>query len=79
MYKGQILLLQSRLVATLNKLDIMQTAHSEELAAAQQAHAATKVKLNAYEQTLREAEAERDDMRDVMLILIKKGMSGILL
>jgi hypothetical protein len=73
-YVGRLSLLQSRLLATLDTLDVIQTHHAQELGNAIRNQTILREKLDEYIKVVRAAELERDDMRDAVLKLVEKGV-----
>ncbi|KAF8171509.1 hypothetical protein BJ912DRAFT_1082227 [Pholiota molesta] len=71
-YVGRLSLLQSRLLATLDTLDVIQTHHAQELGNAIRNQTILREKLDEYIKVVRAAELERDDMRDAVLKLVEK-------
>ncbi len=75
-YAGRISLLQSRLLATLDTLDVIQTNQAHELSSAASTQASFREQLDEYKKVVEAAELERDDLRDAVSELIKKGGLG---
>ena len=75
-YAGRISLLQSRLLATLDTLDVIQTNQAHELSSAARTQANLREQLDEYKKVVEAAELERDDLRDAVNSLIKKGGLG---
>ncbi|KJA17043.1 hypothetical protein HYPSUDRAFT_1045049 [Hypholoma sublateritium FD-334 SS-4] len=71
-YTGRISLLQSRLLATLDTLDVIQTNQAHELSSAARTQAGLREQLDEYKKVVESAELERDDLRDAVGKLIKK-------
>ncbi|KAH8081301.1 hypothetical protein BXZ70DRAFT_1012396 [Cristinia sonorae] len=65
-------LLQSRLTAALDELDTAHAAHARELARERSERDRLEIKLGASARRMREVEAERDEMREVVTMLVKK-------
>ena len=70
--------MQARLMATLDELDASRTAHQREMKAERRAKERLSEKLDRYVDEIRRAEAERDEMREVVSILVEKGACIIL-
>ncbi|TCD66957.1 hypothetical protein EIP91_000686 [Steccherinum ochraceum] len=71
-YAARTSILQSRLTAALDELDAQQSAHARELAAEKREKDRLEVKLSSHTEKLKEVEAERDDLREAVLMLVKK-------
>lgn len=70
-------MLQSRLLSTLDALDARNRSHERELSAVEEDRHRLTGKLQQYLEFVKSAELERDDMRDAVIRLIKKGrLSG---
>ena len=67
--------MQSRLLSTLDTLDVIQSGQNNELDAMAQTNRRLKDRLDQYSVIVKTAELEKDDMRDAVLKLIKKGGS----
>ena len=67
--------LQTRLVATLDELDASRTTHQRELKTERRAKEKLSEKLDRYVDEIRRTEAERDEMREVVSLLVDKGVS----
>ncbi|KAK0203218.1 hypothetical protein DFS33DRAFT_1385570 [Desarmillaria ectypa] len=65
-------LIHERLCTTQRALDTLQTVHTAELAAERQTADTLRRKLAAYQERVRAAEAERDDMRQVVNELVDR-------
>ncbi|THH27557.1 hypothetical protein EUX98_g6629 [Antrodiella citrinella] len=65
-------LLQARLAATLDEFDAVQVAHAHELAREQREKAGLEASVGWYARRVREVEAERDDLRDSVSLLVTK-------
>jgi hypothetical protein len=74
-YIVRTLILQSRLLSTLDTLDVIQSSQNNELDAMAQTNRRLKDKLVRYSAVVRTAESERDDMRDAVLKWVEKGGS----
>lgn len=68
-------ILQSRLLSTLDTLDVIQSSQNNELNAMAQTNRRIKDKLDRYSAIVKAVELERDDMRDAILKLVEKGRS----
>ena len=66
--------MQARLMATLDDLDASRNAHQVELKAERRAKERLSEKLDRYLSEVRRADAERDEMREVVSILVEKGV-----
>ncbi|KAM5544348.1 hypothetical protein V8D89_002008 [Ganoderma adspersum] len=64
--------MQARLMATLDDLDASRNAHQVELKAERRAKERLSEKLDRYLSEVRRADAERDEMREVVSILVEK-------
>lgn len=64
---------QSRLLSTLDALDVIQSGQNNELDAMAQTNNRLKDKLLRYSAVVKTAELEKDDMRDAVLKLVEKG------
>ena len=73
-YIARTSILQSRLLSTLDTLDVIQSGQNNELDAMAQANKRLKDKLLRYSAVVKMAELERDDMRDAVLKLVEKGV-----
>ncbi|TFK39645.1 hypothetical protein BDQ12DRAFT_63224 [Crucibulum laeve] len=71
-YNARTSHIQTRLLSTLDTLDLMQNTHAEELKSLAQEKRQLEVKLGQYVQIVKSAETERDDMRDAVLQLVEK-------
>ncbi|KAF9480384.1 hypothetical protein BDN70DRAFT_877644 [Pholiota conissans] len=71
-YVGRLSVFQSRLLATLDTLDVIQNNQAQERADAVRNQASMQARLDEYIKVVREAELERDDMRDAVLKLVEK-------
>jgi len=65
--------IQSRFLATLDTLDELQEKHRLELSEMTEEITALRAKLSRYVSRVKEAEAERDDMREAVVELVEKG------
>lgn len=65
--------LQARLIATLDELDAQRDAHLREIHAERNAKENLSRKLDSYLDEVTRAERERDDMRELVSILVEKG------
>jgi hypothetical protein len=74
-YIARTSVLQSRLLSTLDTLDVIQSGQNNELDAMAQTNRRLKDKLARYSAIVKTAELERDDMRDAVLKLVEKGES----
>ena len=74
-YIARTSILQSRLLSTLDTLDVIQSGQNNELDAMAQINKRIKDKLLRYSAVVKMAELERDDMRDAVLKLVEKGGS----
>lgn len=70
--------MQTRLIATLDELDASRAAHQREMKAERRAKERLSEKLDRYVDEIKRAEAERDEMREVVSILVDKGASRVL-
>ena len=68
--------MQTRLMATLDELDASRNAHHYELKAEKRAKERLSEKLDRYLDEVKRAEAEKDEMREVVSILVEKGTSA---
>ncbi len=66
--------LQARLIATLDELDTQRDAHLREINAERNAKEKLSRKLDGYLDEVTRAERERDDMRELVSILVEKGV-----
>ncbi len=66
--------MQTRLLATLDELDASRAAHQQELKTEKRAKEKLSEKLDRYLDEVKRAEAERDEMREVVSILVEKGV-----
>lgn len=66
--------LQARLIATLDELDTQRDAHLREINAERNAKEKLSRKLDGYLDEVMRAERERDDMRELVSILVEKGV-----
>ncbi|RPD58842.1 hypothetical protein L226DRAFT_265401 [Lentinus tigrinus ALCF2SS1-7] len=64
--------MQTRLVATLDELDASRAAHQKEMKTEKRANEKLSEKLDRYLDEVKRAEAERDEMREVVSILVEK-------
>ena len=67
--------MQTRLMATLDELDASRTAYQKEMKTEKRAKERLSEKLDRYLDEVKRAEAERDEMREVVSILVEKGVS----
>ena len=74
-YIARTSILQSRLLSTLDTLDVIQSGQNNELDTMTQTNKRLKDKLFRYSAVVKMAELERDDMRDAVLKLVEKGGS----
>lgn len=74
-YIARTSVLQSRLLSTLDTLDVIQSGQNNELDAMTQTNKRLNDKLLRYSAVVKMAELERDDMRDAVLKLVEKGGS----
>ena len=65
--------MQARLMATLDELDVSRNTHQLELKTERRAKERLSEKLDRYLNEVRRADAERDEMREVVSILVEKG------
>ena len=65
--------MQTRLMATLDELDASRNAHHYELKAEKRAKERLSEKLDRYLDEVKRAEAEKDEMQEVVSILVEKG------
>ena len=65
--------LQARLVSTLDELDSQRHQHQHELKSERRTREKLSNKLDAYLEEVRRAERERDDLRELVAILLEKG------
>jgi hypothetical protein len=65
--------IHSRLLSTLDTLDTLQTSHNVELASETHAKEHLSEKLDRYIDFVKSAEVEKDDLRDAVIQLVKKG------
>lgn len=70
--------IQNRLLSTLDTLDAVQAAHVIELEAETSAKERLSQKLDRYLDFVQTAEKEKDDLRDAVIQLVKKGVFGFL-
>jgi DNA repair protein RadC len=68
-------MLQSRILSTLDKLDVLQRTHQEELSSVTAEREQMKVKLQRYIDFVKSAKSEQEDMQTVITQLIEKGVS----
>ncbi len=66
--------MQARLIATLDELDASRNAHQLELKAERCAKEKLSEKLDRYLNEVKRADGERDEMREVVSILVEKGV-----
>ena len=66
--------MQARLMATLDELDASRNAHQLELKAERRAKERLSAKLDRYLDEVKRADTERDEMREVVSILVEKGV-----
>ncbi|PPQ72555.1 hypothetical protein CVT26_003952 [Gymnopilus dilepis] len=71
-YTARISVLQNRLLAAFDTLDSTQNVHAQELAALKEQIARLKEQLDHYVYLFKDVETERDDMRDVVMLLVEK-------
>ncbi|KAF8812890.1 hypothetical protein BYT27DRAFT_7335353 [Phlegmacium glaucopus] len=71
-YIAKTSILQTRLLSTLDTLDVIQSGQNKELDAMAQTNRRLKDKLHWYNAAVKTAELERDDMRDAVLRLVEK-------
>ncbi|RDX47136.1 hypothetical protein OH76DRAFT_1406299 [Lentinus brumalis] len=64
--------MQTRLLATLDELDASRAAHQQELKTEKRAKEKLSEKLDRYLDEVKRAEADRDEMREVVSILVEK-------
>ena len=65
--------LQARLVSTLDELDSHRHQHRQELKTERRTREKLSNKLDAYLEEVKRAERERDDMRELVNVLLEKG------
>ncbi|KAK0457311.1 uncharacterized protein EV420DRAFT_519436 [Desarmillaria tabescens] len=70
----QTSLIHERLIATQRALDTLRITHAEELEAERRASEGLRKKLAVCEERVRDAERERDDMREVVNELVDRGL-----
>ena len=75
-YIARTSILQSRLLSTLDTLDVIQSGQNNELDAMAKTNKRLKDKLLHYSSIVKMAELEKDDMRDAVLKLVEKGGSS---
>ncbi|THU98141.1 hypothetical protein K435DRAFT_38091 [Dendrothele bispora CBS 962.96] len=63
---------QTRLLATLDALDALQTSNSQDSELERQNYNRLKQKLYQYQRSVQECERERDDMREAVNALVEK-------
>ncbi|KAI0741749.1 hypothetical protein C8Q80DRAFT_1195891 [Daedaleopsis nitida] len=66
--------MKTRLLATLDELDALRTTHHRELKTEMRVKERLSEKLDRCLDEIKRAEAERDEMREVVSILVDKGM-----
>jgi len=76
-YIARTSILQTRLITTLDTLDLLQRRHAEELASFTADRDRMKTQLQRYTDVVKSAESERDDMRDAVIKLIEKGRGSV--
>ena len=67
--------IQSRLLSTLDTLDILRHSHTIELTSETKAKEKLSDRLDHYIDYVKAVESERDDLRDAVALLIEKGGS----
>lgn len=67
--------LQARLFATLDALDTLQLDHTLELEHEHQQHDALRKRIRGMENLLRRMEQEKDELREVLEVVVRKGVS----
>ena len=65
--------MQARLIATLDELDASRNAHYSELRSEKRAKEKLSEKLDRYLDEVKRAEAEKNEMREVVSLLVEKG------
>jgi hypothetical protein len=65
--------IHARLLSTLDTLDSLQASHNLELVSEANAKERLSGKLHRYIDFVREAEVEKDDLRDAVIQLVEKG------
>ena len=65
--------MQERLIATLDELDALRNTHYYELRSEKRAKEKLSEKLDRYLDEVKRAEAEKNEMREVVSILVEKG------
>ncbi|KAH9926293.1 uncharacterized protein BXZ73DRAFT_102975 [Epithele typhae] len=68
--------MQTRLAATLDELDALRNAHHYELKTERRAKEKLSEKLDRYLDEVKRAEAEKDEMREVVSILVEKAFTA---
>jgi len=68
-------MLQSRLLSTLDTLDVLQRTHQEELLSITTERDQMKMELQRFVDFVKSAKSDQDDMRDAIMKLIEKGVS----
>lgn len=66
--------INTRLLSTLDTLDVLQAAHDKELASEVRAKERLGVKLDRYIDFTRSSEIEKEDMKEAVLLLVEKGV-----
>lgn len=74
-YVARSSMLQSRLLSTLDSLDVLQRTHQEELSSITTERDGMKMELQRYVETVKTAESKQNDMRDAVMKLIEKGVN----
>jgi hypothetical protein len=77
-YIARTSILQTRLITTLDTIDLLQRRHSDELARFTADRDRMKKQLQRYTDVVKSAESERDDMRDAVFKLIEKGRGSFM-
>lgn len=68
-------MLQSRLLSTLDTLDVLRRTHQEELLSVTTERDQLKVMLQRYVDFVKSVQLSHDDMRDAVMKLVEKGVS----
>ena len=74
-YIARTSILYTRLLSTLNAVDVIKSDQTKERDAMVQMNRDLKDKLDLYSAFVKAAELEKDDMRDAVLKLVEKGRS----
>lgn len=74
-YVARTIHTQTRLLATLDAVDALRETQARELSSERSAKERLSAKLDRYLDYIRVVEEERDEMREVTTILLRKGLS----